>query len=94
MAAAARLLLVVGMVLCAETLAEERSVFTDPEDGALDGPTIKSQLEQLRDVDTGGITAPLTFTPDNHQGHRSLRLYQVVDGRWTPITGMLAAPMP
>ena len=36
MAAAARLLALMGMMLCAEALAEERSVFTDPEDGALD----------------------------------------------------------
>src|SRR6185503_13802507 len=33
---AARLLLALGMVFCAEALAEERSVFTDPEDGAFD----------------------------------------------------------
>ncbi|HEX6158149.1 MAG TPA: glyceraldehyde-3-phosphate dehydrogenase, partial [Burkholderiales bacterium] len=36
MAAAARLLFVLGIVLCAEALAAERSVFTDPEDGAFD----------------------------------------------------------
>lgn len=46
------------------------------------GPNIKAALESLENFDTGGITAPITFTPDDHRGNRALVVYQVQDGIW------------
>ncbi len=55
------------------------------------GPGIRKGLETIRDFDTGGITAPLTFTPSSHAGCRSLKLGQVKNGRWRIVSGYLSA---
>jgi branched-chain amino acid transport system substrate-binding protein len=40
------------------------------------GETLKEALEGLRSFDTGGLTAPLTFTPDDHRPQSTLSVYQ------------------
>ncbi len=59
--------------------------------GQVTGETIKAELEGLQDFDTGGITVPLTFGVDDHQGATALRLYQVREAKWTPLTDMIEA---
>jgi hypothetical protein len=49
---------------------------------ALTGSSVRAGLETLTDFDTGGITAPITFTPDDHRGNRSLAVFVVGDGVW------------
>jgi branched-chain amino acid transport system substrate-binding protein len=56
---------------------------------ALDGDKVKAALETLRDFDTGGITAPISFTPNTHQGTNRLRFYRLEKGKWQPLTGEL-----
>jgi len=58
----------------------------------LTGENIRAALESIRDFDTGGVTVPISFSPDDHRGSKGLRLYRVEDGAWTPITGFLSAP--
>jgi branched-chain amino acid transport system substrate-binding protein len=41
------------------------------------GETLKEALESLRSFDTGGLTAPLTFTPEDHRPQSTLSVYQV-----------------
>lgn len=53
------------------------------------GPNIRAALETLSNFDTGGVTAPITFTASNHAGSTSLRLYQVQGGEWIPLTDYL-----
>lgn len=48
----------------------------------LTGPNIKANLETLEGFDTGGITAPITFTSEDHRGNRALTIYAVQDGVW------------
>lgn len=48
----------------------------------LTGENIKANLETIENFDTGGITAPITFTPEDHRGNRSLTIYRVEDGVW------------
>lgn len=48
----------------------------------LTGANIKANLETIENFDTGGVTAPLTFTPEDHRGNRSLTIYSVEDGVW------------
>ncbi len=56
--------------------------------GEVTGRAIKEALESLRDFDTGGVTSPITFTPDSHRGTNSMRLFEVSSGMWTPLTGL------
>jgi branched-chain amino acid transport system substrate-binding protein len=54
--------------------------------GAVTGERIKAALESLRDFDTGGVTAPVSFGPDDHWGVEGLRLYRVEGTSWVPET--------
>ncbi len=63
------------------------------EDGKpVTGENIKAALESIRDFDTGGVTAPITFTPESHRGSTALRIYTVKDGKWTRVTDYISAP--
>ena len=42
------------------------------------GETLKNALETFRSYDTGGLTAPLSFTAADHRPQSSLSVYQVV----------------
>ena len=42
------------------------------------GETLKAALESFRSVDTGGLTAPLSFTAKDHRPQSSLSVYQVL----------------
>lgn len=57
----------------------------------LTGENIKATLETFKDFDTGGRSAPITFTAEDHRGNRSLRLFQVKDGKWEQLTDFLSA---
>ncbi len=59
--------------------------------GQISGETIRTELEGLQEFSTGGITAPITFGPQDHQGARALRLYQVRDAKWIAITDFIEA---
>ncbi|MCI0713331.1 MAG: ABC transporter substrate-binding protein [Chloroflexi bacterium] len=48
----------------------------------LTGENIKASLESIENFDTGDITAPITFTPEDHRGNRGLTIYRVEDGAW------------
>ncbi len=53
----------------------------------LDGPGVKAALEQIRDFDTGGLTAaPITFTPTDHRPNTTLFIYKVdAEGKQVPV---------
>ncbi len=54
--------------------------------GEVNGDTVKAALETLSGFDTGGVTSPVTYTATDHRGIKGLRLFEVQDGAWTPIT--------
>ena len=56
----------------------------------LTGANIKAALETISEYDTGGITSPITFTPEDHAGSKSLRLFQVQDGQWQAISDYIS----
>lgn len=58
----------------------------------LTGENIKAELETLSEYDTGGITAPVTFSSEEHYGTKALRLYQVENGQWQQLTDFMSAP--
>lgn len=55
------------------------------------GENIKVALEGMDGFETGGVTPPISFSPTDHRGSKSLRLFQVVDGEWQPITEFMSA---
>ena len=56
----------------------------------LTGPNIKAALETLTDFDTGGVSVPITLTPEDHRGAKGLRLYVVESRAWRPVSDFLA----
>jgi branched-chain amino acid transport system substrate-binding protein len=59
--------------------------------GEVTGESIKAALETLDGFETGGVTAPVTYTPTDHRGIKGMRLFQVTGGAWTPLTGIRTA---
>jgi len=51
----------------------------------LTGPAIKAALETLKDFDTGGLTPPITFTPEDHRPTMRCKIYQVQNGKIVPV---------
>ncbi len=62
-------------------------------EGGVTGEGIKKGLEALKDYDTGGITAPITFSDKSHKGNLSAKIYRADAGqnRWLPITEYIKA---
>ena len=58
----------------------------------LTGANIKAALETFTDLDMGGVTVPISFTPNDHLGAKGLRIFRVDGGEWTPFTEFLQAP--
>ena len=52
----------------------------------LNGENIKAALEGIKDYDTGGITAPISFSAGDRRGNKALRLFQVENGTWKQIS--------
>jgi branched-chain amino acid transport system substrate-binding protein len=61
----------VSMLVMAEGLKRAKKA------GNLSGPGLKDALETLKDFDTGGLTAPITFTPKDHRPNTALSIYTV-----------------
>jgi branched-chain amino acid transport system substrate-binding protein len=53
------------------------------------GANVRASLESLRNFDTGGLLAPVTFSTDDHRGTRALAIYVVESGEWQPSSNML-----
>lgn len=45
------------------------------------GPELKTALEEMDAVDTGGASAPIDFSADSHRGSEQTGVYQVEDGQ-------------
>lgn len=58
----------------------------------LTGANIKAALETFTDFDMGGVTVPISFTPDDHLGAKGLRIFRVEGGEWVPMTEFIVAP--
>ena len=44
---------------------------------ALNADGVKAALETLKDFNTGGLSAPITFTPTDHRPNTTLRIMKV-----------------
>lgn len=57
----------------------------------LTGENIKNTLETMGPIDTGGVTLPVVFSTTDHAGVKSLRMFQVQNGKWVAITDFISA---
>ncbi len=57
----------------------------------VNGENIRAALETIENFDTGGVTSPITFSPESHRGNTALKLYQVQDGKWVAISDFISA---
>lgn len=48
--------------------------------GQLNGPGLVAALETIKDFDTGGLTAPITYTKTDHRPNTTLTIYTVGQG--------------
>jgi branched-chain amino acid transport system substrate-binding protein len=62
-------------------------------DGQVTGENLKKALETLTDFDTGGVTAPLTFSDKSHKGNLSTKIYRVdvKQNRWVAVSDYIQA---
>lgn len=76
----------VAMDIMAEAIA--RTLDADME---LTGPNIRTSLETFSEdpYETGGITAPISFTPEDHRATRALSVYAVEDGVWVESSELI-----
>jgi branched-chain amino acid transport system substrate-binding protein len=56
--------------------------------GRLDSQGLKAALETIKDFDTGGLSAPITFTPTDHRPNTRLKIYKVTGGKLVPVKEM------
>ncbi|RMG61363.1 MAG: ABC transporter substrate-binding protein [Deltaproteobacteria bacterium] len=70
----------VSMMVMAEALKRADKA------GELNGPGIKKALESLRDFDTGGLTAPITYTPNDHRPNMSAKIYKYENDKMIYVT--------
>lgn len=60
--------------------------------GDVTGKAIKEALETFDHFDTGGVTYPVTFNESDHRGVKGMRIFEVENGVWTPLTDLRTAP--
>ena len=53
------------------------------------GKQIREACETFRNVDTGGLLPPVTYTAGSHESCNRLRIYQVKKGKLVPVTNYI-----
>ena len=53
--------------------------------GELNGPGLKKALESLQNFSTGGLTAPVSFSPTDHRPNTALRIFKVSNNKLVPV---------
>jgi branched-chain amino acid transport system substrate-binding protein len=56
--------------------------------GELNGPGLKKALESIDNFDTGGLTAPITFTPADHRPNTALRIFKMSNNKLVPVSSV------
>jgi branched-chain amino acid transport system substrate-binding protein len=68
------------------TMAEGiNNAIKDAGEAKVDGPAIKAGLEKVTEFKTGGVSQPITFTPEYHAGMKAAPLYQVQGGKFVKL---------
>jgi len=59
----------------------------------LDGHVVKEGMYGVKDFDPHGTGKKVTYTPEDHRGSASIRIYEVRGGDVVPVTDWREAPM-
>lgn len=62
--------------------------------GEVTGDSIFAAFETFDGWDTGGVTAPVTYTSTDHRGVKGMRIYEIREGKFQPVTEMRIASAP
>jgi branched-chain amino acid transport system substrate-binding protein len=57
----------------------------------LTGENVRAALEGISNFDTGGVTAPISFSSTSHKGNDELRLFVVEGGMWEQVSDYISA---
>jgi branched-chain amino acid transport system substrate-binding protein len=60
---------------------------------SLDGRAVKEAMYSIKDFDPHGTGKKVTYTPEDHRGSTSIRIYEVQGGDAVPVTDWRQAPM-
>jgi branched-chain amino acid transport system substrate-binding protein len=52
----------------------------------LTGPNLRTALETMPTMNTGGVTGPIKFSAQSHRGSTASSIYRVTDGRITEVS--------
>ena len=55
------------------------------------GEHLKQVYESMKNFDTMGLTAPVTFTKDSHKGVSAMKIYKISGGKIVPMTDFISA---
>jgi len=50
-------------------------------------------FKKLKNFDVGGLHGPVSYTPGDNRLSKSVRIFQIQDGKLVPITGWVEAPL-
>jgi len=59
----------------------------------LDGRAVREAMYVIKDFDPHGMGKPITYTPEDHRGSATIRMYEVQNGKVVPVTDWRKAPM-
>ena len=65
----------VSMMVMVEGLKKAKAA------GKLNGPGLKAALETIKDFNTGGLCAPITYTPEDHRPNTTMAIGGIKDGK-------------
>jgi branched-chain amino acid transport system substrate-binding protein len=50
------------------------------------GEKVRQGFESIKDFTLGGVVPPMAVTDEDHEGGGWVRIYQVKDKKWVPVT--------
>ena len=50
-------------------------------------------IQKLKDFDVGGLHGPVSYTPGDNRLSKSVRIFQIQNGKITPVTDWIEAPV-
>jgi branched-chain amino acid transport system substrate-binding protein len=62
------------------------------EAGEVTGSAVKEALESMSNIDTGGVTQPLSFSSSDHAGNKAVRFFQINNGTWEAQGDYVSVP--
>ncbi len=59
----------------------------------LNGPAVRKGYESMKNFDTGGLTRPVSYGPDERRGNKYIRIHQAKGGKLVGLTDWIFCPL-